>query len=299
MRKKVIIGILVFCSLVGCFFAWEAGFFWSKSFKKTYQSAKQGNDWSQLDVGQTFLSGRFRAFGVRRNEDKAIYWLNRAAKQGDPEIQMYVGSTYTRDLQDSVHAIYWLAKAARAGNIDAQRSLGNTYFFGYFVKQDLAKAIYWLTKAAEQGAYLEQCRLGELYYDEGEYQDYDKAFNWMSKAALNGHSRAQRLLGNMYYDGIGTKRIRSMAVTWWRESAKKGDQEAQHNLGLMYYHGVEVEQDFAQAYIWCGLASKLLIAGFKKQQEEAKEIRDSAKKHLSKLQLVEAEQKLYAILDQY
>ena len=90
-----------------------------------------------------------------------------------------------------------------------------------------------------------------------------------------------------------------MAVTWWREAAKQGDQEAQHNLGLMYYNGVEVEQDFAQAYIWCGLASKTLMAGSEEEQQKAIKIRDLAKQHLSKLQLVEAEENLYAIFDKY
>lgn len=285
--------ITVFCLSVGCFFAWDAGLFWSTSFKKTYQSAEQGDDFSQLTVGETFLLGRS---GVRGNKKKAIYWLDKAARQGNSEIQYFVSLFYRDHTPYTDKAIYWLTKAAREGYRDAQRILGYSYTSEYsFTKKDLAKAIYWLTKASEQGAYQSQYELGKIYYyDDGGYKNEKMALKWLLAAAVNGHSHAGYLVGNMFYDGIGVEKNRSAAAALWLKAAKKGSWEAQYRLGVLYYNGGEVEQNFKQSYIWCGLAART----YGEHNQRAKEIMNLSKQHLSDIELVEAEESLNTIWDE-
>jgi len=300
--KKILISttLIAFSMLFIVFFAWDSSLFWDDSFKKEYKLAKQGDSLWQYSVGDTFLSGKF---GVRKNKKKAIYWLTKAAQQGEPDIQYFVGQRYGQELSNSVKAIYWLSKAARAGNIDAQRVLGNDYASEYgYVKKDLARAIYWLTKAAEQGAYLEQYKLGKIYYDgEEEYKNDKKALDWLTKAALNGHSRAQYLLGNMYYDGTATKRSRSRAAVWWRNAAEQGNYYAQSNLGMLYYDGIGVIQSYKSAYIWCGLAATYPVSDsrFSEKRKLAKKYRDLSIEKLSRLQIVEAQEFMSTTQDEY
>jgi len=157
-----------------------------------------------------------------------------------------------------------------------------------------------VTKASEQGAYLEQYELGKIYYDgEGGYKNEKKALKWLLAATVNGHPRAGYLVGHMYYDGIGVKKNRSAAVIFWLKAAKRGSLDAQFKLGVLYYNGIEVEQDFKQSYIWCGLAAKILVSDSEDKNQRAKEIKNFSKQHLSELELVEAEEFLNTIWDEY
>ena len=53
--------------------------------------------------------------------------------------------------KDLEKAIYWYDKAAKNGNISAQNNLGYQYMKGEVPKKDSTKAVYWLQKAAESG----------------------------------------------------------------------------------------------------------------------------------------------------
>ena len=53
--------------------------------------------------------------------------------------------------QDDNQAVYWLPKAAEQGNASAQSNLGIMYEKGQGITQDDDQAVYWLRKAAGQG----------------------------------------------------------------------------------------------------------------------------------------------------
>lgn len=125
--KKILIRttLIAFFIFLIVFFAWDAGYFWDSSFKKQFHLAKQGNALSQSLVGNDFLFGWS---GVRKNKKKAIYWLTKAAQQGNAENQYHLGQMYCKKyLRDKEKAIYWLTKAARQGYLDAQRVLAHDY----------------------------------------------------------------------------------------------------------------------------------------------------------------------------
>jgi hypothetical protein len=65
--------------------------------------------------------------------------------------------------QDYTQAIFWLRKAAEQGNANAQAALGMMYANGQGVPQDYAQALFWYRKAAEQGESSAQNNLGVMY----------------------------------------------------------------------------------------------------------------------------------------
>ena len=54
-------------------------------------------------------------------------------------------------MKDNNRAIYWLEKAAHQGLPQAQYEYGNFFKAGVGVNQDMDKAFYWWERAARQG----------------------------------------------------------------------------------------------------------------------------------------------------
>jgi len=97
--------------------------------------------------------GEIYTNGVKKDPEKANYWLVRAAEQGDAKAQCKLGTLYHTGKgmpQDYTKAVEWYGKAADQGNTKAQFQLGHLYLMGEGVPKDEAKAVEWLRKAAEQ-----------------------------------------------------------------------------------------------------------------------------------------------------
>lgn len=134
-----------------------------------------------------------------------------------PKSQFRLGSLYyngdvvERNLEK---AKYWFEKSAEQGDSDAQVRLGSMYLFGEGVKQDLEKARYWIEKSVEQGNSHAQCNLGLLYWlyyeEEKVDQDMEKAEYWLEKSAEQGDRDAQYYLGEFHYYGDPVERERAI-----------------------------------------------------------------------------------------
>ncbi|MDR2302146.1 MAG: sel1 repeat family protein, partial [Deltaproteobacteria bacterium] len=106
--------------------------------------------------------------------------------------------------QDDSEKVKRFRKAADQGDPEAQFYLGVAYYNGEGVPQDYAKAAKWYRKAADQGIPKAQLNLGYLYYNgEGVPQDYAEAVKWYRKAADQGIPEAQFNLGVAYGNGKG------------------------------------------------------------------------------------------------
>jgi TPR repeat protein len=215
--------------------------------------------------------------------EKAKYWLEKAAKSGNADLQkilllMYcVGKDNAREfeqemkeagspwfgklanyyLQDYEKAKYWLEKAAESGDADLQQMLLVMYCIGKdnarkFEQQMREAGTPWFGKLAN-------------YY----LQDYEKAKYWLEKAAESGNGDAQQMLALIYYDSSDfKKRMKAgnvlwfvkladyysqnyeKAFYWYTRAADHGDAEAQYKLGVMYYQGEGVKQDYQKAFFW-------------------------------------------------
>jgi TPR repeat protein len=158
-----------------------------------------------------------------------------AAKSGDPKAQNKLALLYLNGdqgfKQDEEKAIYWFQKAAALGNVDAQNNLGLMYLNSQSIEKDYQQAAFWLLQAAEQGNVAAQSNLGLMFfYGQGVEQDYQQAAFWLLKAAKKGYATAQNNLATLYADGLGVEKNTDRAIYWLRKAAEQGDETARKNL---------------------------------------------------------------------
>lgn len=113
--------------------------------------AESGEVAAAVQLAQLYAAGD----GMAKDAKKAALWLERAARQGDPEAQYEYGMALREGrgaVQDDVRALAWLQQAADAGYAKAQFELGRMYFNGAGTPVDKLKAYTWLNVAAAQAA---------------------------------------------------------------------------------------------------------------------------------------------------
>ena len=124
--------------------------------KQAYQwyllSAKQGNDSSQIALGNLLSTG----YGVQRDFTKAIYWTKKGIKQGASHAAHNLGTIY-RDMGKSKLSFKWYCRAVKMGDNDALLDVGLCQLFGYGVKQNFHTAYQSFQKALEDKHRAEIC----------------------------------------------------------------------------------------------------------------------------------------------
>ncbi|WP_435086989.1 tetratricopeptide repeat protein [Candidatus Pelagibacter bacterium nBUS_33] len=136
--------------------------------------ADKGDAIAQNNLGHYYL---YRSDNNLENLDKAIYYLNAAAAQGQVNAMTTVGWTYfTGDHgapQDDEQAIYWNQKASDAGFTIASYNIGFFYYSGLAgLQQDLSMAKkYWLLSASQwvDSEGLHDARANELLDEINQY----------------------------------------------------------------------------------------------------------------------------------
>jgi hypothetical protein len=222
------------------------------------QHAAQGDVGAQLLYGLAYLEGRYN---LKPDLKKAVYWLKRAAREGQPYAQMLMGNLYAEGKgvdRDPAHAVYWWKKSALADNPQSQFRLGEAYLEGQGVKKDPTQAIHWLTKSAEQGNNQARYLLGKMYY-EGYNVPEDKALgkDWLAQAAAQGHTDAINLLGVIENIAEYTTMVYQQSAEVLKEKAANGDPQAEYELGLRYESGAwDVNRDDQQALYWLTKAAE-------------------------------------------
>lgn len=119
-----------------------------KGLQLLFDSAKTDN------VLALKIYAAFMIAGQHKDYEKALFFLRRAADQGDAEAQDEVGSFYATGSgvpEDDTEAVKWFRKSAEQGYAGAELMLGNAYNEGHGVAIDKAQALLWFTKAAEHG----------------------------------------------------------------------------------------------------------------------------------------------------
>ena len=112
--------------------------------------------------------------------------------------------------------------------------------------------------------------------------DYASTLSLWRPLAAKGAADAQFNLGLMYAKGLGVKLSNAEAAKWYRRAADQGDARAQNNLGVLYASGQGIAQNFVKAFMWFSLCAASQESSFAAQS------RDTAAKHLTPAQLVEA-----------
>ena len=251
--------------------------------------------------------------GISLDEMKA------KAEKGDTDAQYLLGSFYRSGVgveKDQQKAVYWLQKASEGGNAEAKLDLGVMYSIGEEIPKDGKKAVSLVMQSAGQGQpwaqfllyygyseleaerqkYLRQKQqLDEdiqYFFDgilafasamrkQGITPDTQTAIDWLQKAAEQGLASAQNDLAIMYITGDGVPRNYQKAFHWTRKAAKQGYPEAQLNLGLMYADGQGTKKNYLYAYVLLNYAAATV--------ESAREIRDRLETKMTQKEIAKAQ----------
>jgi TPR repeat protein len=194
----------------------------------------------------------------------AVPDLKRAAEQGEPSAQYYLGRLYQEGKtlgKDQAEAERWIASAAAQGLAEAQNRMGSMYENGVGVAKDERRGLEYYQKAARTGLAKAQFNLA-LIYEAGRVvsKDQAEALKLYRLAAEQGQARAQNSIGNCYLTGAGVPKDFKEAVRWFRQSAEQGEALGEANLGYMYDHGLGVPKDRHQAELWVGKAAEQKLA---------------------------------------
>ncbi|NAW86051.1 tetratricopeptide repeat protein [Photobacterium halotolerans] len=124
--------------------------------------AEEGDKNMQLFLGRAYLEGNS---GIEADPLKGLYWLEKAAVDM-PEVKTMIGDLFKKGQllpQNNELAINWYSKAAKEGDIPAMVELGNYYASGAEGKVNCGKAIHWFTQASNGGSLDSKRNLVWLY----------------------------------------------------------------------------------------------------------------------------------------
>jgi TPR repeat protein len=126
--------------------------------------------------------------GYTQDDTKAFFWFKKAAAQGDPPANYYLGLCYENGRgteTNLVEATKCLRVAADADYANAEDELGTCYVYGRGIGQNFSQAGSWLKKAADQGNPEGQMHLGLMcLYGVGVEKDSVEAYKWFILASL-------------------------------------------------------------------------------------------------------------------
>ena len=102
--------------------AYEESGDYERAFRLFKSLALRGDSGAQLNVGYFYDRG----LGVRRNQEKALYWYRRNYARGEASGANNIATVY-RDRGDLKRAISWFLKAVEMGDDGAALELARIY----------------------------------------------------------------------------------------------------------------------------------------------------------------------------
>jgi len=216
-------------------------------FRQQVKAAESGDAQAQYELGMVYFKDQ-----QKRDDAKALEWLEKSADQGNLQAKFQLGTMYSIGdgvKQDIPKSVEYLEDSANGGYAEAQYYLGYSYYFGISHEQDVNLGIEWIEKAAQQG-YSEAMFALAYAYQRTEPPEEQKAFEWLLKAANEGSYRvpeAQYEVAMRYLEGTGTEVNVDKAIEYLEKSASQDLREAQYQLGTIYRLGQLVEKDLKKA----------------------------------------------------
>lgn len=208
-------------------------------FQMYYDQAQAGSAAGQYNLAYAYSKG----IGVPKDEEKASYYLRKAADQGDTESLMWMGSRYffgTGVRKDEAAAARAFKQAAEKGHVTAMEWLGYMYGSGLGIEKDPKRAVEWHQKAAGAGDKLAAYNLGNCYADgKGVPRDSAKALQWYKRAADAGYRDAAGAIGRVYYRSAARGKSTDVrgdfmrAKQWYLKAEKLGDPTAKSFLSAI------------------------------------------------------------------
>jgi len=192
--------------------------------------------------------------GMEGEAYRGLYWLSRAADQGNPRAMLELGYSYSRG--DGVRKSWERAvglwrqtlQSERASEIDrVQAGLGiaSALRNGWGVAQDETLARKIVEDLAATGSTQAMLQMAAHYSVSAE-----QAFVWDSKAAALGDSSAFLNVGVAYLFGTGVAEDRDRAYEWLQKAADHGSGSAMYTIGQMHKKGWGYPKSTTAAFPW-------------------------------------------------
>lgn len=214
-----------------------------------YFKNNQDDSNSQYYLGVMYFNG----FGNSVDYEKAFYWYNKSASQGNVYSILNLGKMYDAGLyvkQDYSKAFNLYLKAAESGNDEAQYNLAVMYDLGKGVEKNIDKALEFYQLAAKQNNSEALFNLG-VYYTLDKI-NYEKAFDLFLQSSNLGNIKAKSNLATMYFLGLGNDKNYKEGQKLILDAANGGDALAKLNIGLYYYEGkfgFEKDKDISRKWL--------------------------------------------------
>jgi TPR repeat protein len=241
----------------------------NSALERLVEDAERGNCESQVDLGIRFLSGQ----GVPSSDDRACYWLERAAKGGSPR-GMAEYARLLRRLGRSRDALTWFHKAVELGNAGAAFDIADMFERGDGTACDPRGAARLLIRAAELGHSRAQLRIG-LAFEKGQLgleRNHAKAMEYYKMASDQGDPEGMFNYAEILESGKGVPMDVNRAVMLYRMSAQKGHTPAIAWYGTLMMHGRHVPQQIEQGKALIKLAiDRGLVAAHRDLAQAAEE----------------------------
>ena len=175
------------------------------NIKQLIEKAEAGDMLSQSSLSTMYHEGD----GVSQDDEKAFYWVAKAAAQGCTYSEYNLGYMYMNGngtLKDYEKAFYWYSIAAEKGHAPAQNSVGWMYRNGAGVDVDFEEAYIWFLIASncslpcailagKQRNSNALCNLGLMHIEgNGVPESKSEAAHWINLAYIQGSERATEML---------------------------------------------------------------------------------------------------------
>ena len=193
--------------------------------------------------------------GDIENPEEKLKWKIKAAQRDKTGIEMYfLAEHYQEKLGDNDKAIYWYERAAEKGQRFSMYELGERYLKGKGANKNPEKALYWYEKAANQYHYGSMYQTAEMYRKGiGTQKNNEKAYFWYDKAINGSWSERKVIIGEFFLEIHKNEE----AITLLKTAAEENNQDAMDLLGDIYYNGnPAAEKNYEEALKWYLLAYK-------------------------------------------
>ena len=123
----------------------------SPKLRETYKIASWGGMIAQRTLASAYIIGR----GVEMDKKRGIYWIRKAAVQGDPTSQYILSVMLARGMgatENKLEGIRWLKEAAMRNHAKSQAIYGYVLMKSNVIKRNPKEGLEWLERARRNGA---------------------------------------------------------------------------------------------------------------------------------------------------
>ena len=224
------------------------------SFEENLKLAEDGDIDAMGEVAAAYFNGD-EENGVKCDAEKAVYWFRRMAEAGSAVGQFNMGIQSLKGEgteQNFEQALYWMQEAQKNGDPDA---IGYVQQLKKIVELEKKANSGDAQAMADLASML--MAIGNAVGEDSEAFFFKKSIALATAAEKNNNPTAHYVLALAYENGRGVEKNSDKAVEHYKLGAQLGNVECKQNLGCCYLEGDSVPEDKEKGFALCMEAAKL------------------------------------------